>query len=183
MSSKDEHIPTHQDELQAPLIDHELGNTGFDLEGIDKPSENLSGSDGDDMEAHALVRTTTIDDTKDWSDLTWGEVWKDYIVPILMCAGPISITLAIENGETLVNLYWVGQWDTMETKKLGKAGARKGGNALGGVGMGNMWTNTMGIVAILAFNAGLQIFCSHAHGRRELYPKSTMAPKMVGIFW
>ncbi len=68
------------------------------------------------------------------------------MLPILICAGPISITLAIENGETLANLYFVGEWD--DEHKLG-------GKALGGVGIGNMWTNTMGIVAILAFDAGL----------------------------
>ncbi len=68
------------------------------------------------------------------------------MIPILMCAGPISITLAIENGETMVNLYFVGKYD--DDNKLH-------GKALGGVGMGNMWTNTMGIVAILAFDAGL----------------------------
>ena len=64
-----------------------------------------------------------------------------YIAGLLSVAGPISITLAIENGETLVNLYWVGTFND-ETM-------------LGGVGMGNMWTNTMGIVAILAFDSAL----------------------------
>ena len=88
------------------------------------------------------------------------------MVPILMCAGPISLTLAIENGETMVNLYFVGIYDDENDLK---------GRALGGVGIGNMWTNTMGIVAILAFDAGLQIFCSYAHGRNN--------PKMVGIFY
>jgi hypothetical protein len=68
------------------------------------------------------------------------------MLPILICAGPISITLAIENGETLANLYFVGEWDDEHKLK---------GKALGGVGIGNMWTNTMGIVAILAFDAGL----------------------------
>ena len=70
-----------------------------------------------------------------------------YIGGLLSVAGPISITLAIENGETLVNLYWVGTFKDNETM-------------LGGVGMGNMWTNTMGIVAILAFDSALQTLCS-----------------------
>lgn len=64
-----------------------------------------------------------------------------YIWTIIVSATPISITLAIENGETLVNLYWVG---TLNDEKM-----------LGGVGLGNMWTNTLGIVAILAFNTAL----------------------------
>ena len=68
------------------------------------------------------------------------------MLPILMCAGPISLTLAIENGETMVNLYFVGKYDDENNLKE---------RAIGGVGIGNMWTNTMGIVAILAFDAGL----------------------------
>jgi len=60
--------------------------------------------------------------------------------------------LAIENGETLVNLYWVG-YITDILKKEGKVDDE---SMLGGVGLGNMWTNTMGIVAILAFNTALQ---------------------------
>ena len=77
--------------------------------------------------------------------MTWGEVFG-YMMSLLAVAGPISITLAIENGETLVNLYWVGTFDDEAM--------------LGGVGMGNMWTNTMGIVAILAFDSALQTLCS-----------------------
>ena len=85
------------------------------------------------------------DDDKPWNKLSWGTVFS-YIGSLLYVAGPISITLAIENGETIVNLYWVKTFNNTEM--------------IGGVGLGNMWTNTLGITCILAFDSALASLCA-----------------------
>ena len=98
----------------------------------------------DKKKTSSLIRLASVPfakgDDKAFCKLGCSKIFE-YIWTIIVSATPISITLAIENGETLVNLYWVG---TLDDEKI-----------LGGVGLGNMWTNTLGIVAILAFDTAL----------------------------
>ena len=46
---------------------------------------------------------------------------------------------------------------------------------LGGVGLGNMWCNTLGLTLILAFDTGLQVLASQAFGRDD--------HKLVGVYY
>ena len=64
-----------------------------------------------------------------------------YMKNLFLVMLPISITLAIEVGYTLMNLYFVGTFND--------------GDLLGGVGLGNTCVNCIGIYTILAMNTGL----------------------------
>ena len=60
---------------------------------------------------------------------------------LIFCMLPISITLAIEIGYTLLNLYFVGKFNDEIL--------------LGGVGLGNTCVNCIAVYALLAMNIGL----------------------------
>ena len=61
-----------------------------------------------------------------------------YFENMLLCMLPTSITLAIEIGYTLINLYFVGRFKDLEL--------------FGGVGLGNTMVNCIGVYTIIAMN-------------------------------
>lgn len=67
------------------------------------------GGTGDENNPDGEFNDFEVD--KQFSDVSWKNVWFLYIVPIIKVAAPISITLGIENGETLFNIYWTERID------------------------------------------------------------------------
>ena len=72
---------------------------------------------------------------------------------MLKATFPYSAMLSIEILQTIVNLYFIGQFNDEVL--------------LGGVGLGNVWLNLGGLYFIVALNTGLQTLCSQGFGAKN----------------